>query len=645
MSSFFTLPASQRKRKRDDRVAAPGSKKRGIAAKGNAREDVSRRRQERDDDESISGSDLEDADAEDVSQSGLSDDATSEDSDEGETAAERRLKLAERYLENIREEVDEAGFDAAEIDRDLIAERLKEDVDEAKGRIFRKIASQLNFSGASHSFFRADTQTTTSVAIHPPFAYTVSKDRTLIKWELITPKGSQNTKNNSERKRPDHPGKKKPIKLKFVKGLKKIRGSKDPQGHTGNILALAVSPSGKYLATGGEDKKLIIWDAETLTPMKTFTQHRDTVSSLSFTRHISSHSSGEQLFSGSFDRTIKTWSLSSGGHAYVETLFGHQDHVSSVASMMTDQCVSVGARDRTARLWKVIDETQLVFRGESSKKEQYQNNTIDCVAVIPPTHFVTGSDSGSLSLWSIHKKKPLHTIQLAHGVDPIPPPEKVSSETNPETAAHNTRFLRPMPRWITALTTVPGTDVVLSGSWDGWIRAWKVSDDKKTLISLGPLGSTRTPQPKHTFFKNGDVEQQQQQQQQQQPTSNMEIDQKPEEEMESLPLLKGVVNSIAVFERRPEANKSGTITTKSKKKKSSSKLAAAAQSEKAPIRGLCVVAALGKEHRFSRFNCFANNHYKGPSTEGRNGAVVFEVPFFDNVDHEQIELEAAETAE
>jgi ribosomal RNA-processing protein 9 len=126
MSSFFTIPASQRKRKREDRLAAPGSKKRGIAANGETRENSSRQRQDRD--ESISGSDIEE-DEDVASESGLSDDATTSDSDEGETAAERRLKLAERYLENVREEVvDEAGFDAAEIDRDLIAERLKEDV-------------------------------------------------------------------------------------------------------------------------------------------------------------------------------------------------------------------------------------------------------------------------------------------------------------------------------------------------------------------------------------------------------------------------------------------------------------------------------------------------------------------------------------
>lgn len=125
MSSFFTLPASQRKRKREDRVAAPGSKKRSVAANRGSDEESSRRKSQKDD-ESISGSDYEDVE-EDISESEVSGDESSE-SDEGETAAERRLKLAERYLENLKEQVDEAGFDAADLDRDLIAERLKEDV-------------------------------------------------------------------------------------------------------------------------------------------------------------------------------------------------------------------------------------------------------------------------------------------------------------------------------------------------------------------------------------------------------------------------------------------------------------------------------------------------------------------------------------
>lgn len=126
MSSFFTLPASQRKRKREDRAAAPASKKRGVTANGDSGTKGASRSRDRD--QSISGSDLEDDDIVESGESGLSDEESGSESDEGETAAERRLKLAERYLENVRQEVDEVGFDAAEIDRDLIAERLKEDV-------------------------------------------------------------------------------------------------------------------------------------------------------------------------------------------------------------------------------------------------------------------------------------------------------------------------------------------------------------------------------------------------------------------------------------------------------------------------------------------------------------------------------------
>lgn len=124
MSSFFTVPASERKRKREDRAAAPASKKRGVDANGDFGAKGGARSRGRD--ESISGSDIDEDEI--SSMSGESEEESGSESDEGETAAERRLKLAERYLENVREEVDETGFDAAEIDRDLIAERLKEDV-------------------------------------------------------------------------------------------------------------------------------------------------------------------------------------------------------------------------------------------------------------------------------------------------------------------------------------------------------------------------------------------------------------------------------------------------------------------------------------------------------------------------------------
>ena len=127
MSSFFTVPASQRKRKRDNAAVVP-SKERTTSTRSRPKtQNTKPTRPKRD--ESISSSGSEDDTKRRKLGGGEEEEVSSSDSDEeDETGAERRLRLAERYLENIKGEVDEVGFDAEEIDKDLIAERLQEDV-------------------------------------------------------------------------------------------------------------------------------------------------------------------------------------------------------------------------------------------------------------------------------------------------------------------------------------------------------------------------------------------------------------------------------------------------------------------------------------------------------------------------------------
>ena len=119
--SFFTLPVSHKKRKREITTSRATYKKARTDPKSSRTQRPKR-------DESISGSESDEE--RDRNAQEVEDLASSSESDElEETGAERRLRLAERYLENIRDEVEHKhGFDAAEIDRDLIAERLKEDV-------------------------------------------------------------------------------------------------------------------------------------------------------------------------------------------------------------------------------------------------------------------------------------------------------------------------------------------------------------------------------------------------------------------------------------------------------------------------------------------------------------------------------------
>ncbi|MBE3045026.1 hypothetical protein IMZ48_21205 [Candidatus Bathyarchaeota archaeon] len=556
MSSFFTASGSQ-KRKRPSGPDAP--KKRVVKPKVNGKTPATKsappqnkKRAKRD--ESISGSESDSGSDEEDLGAIASDAELSESEGEAETAAQARLRLAERYLENVKHQVDETGFDAADLDRDLIAERLQEDVAETKGKVYRLITAELAFDKATHCQFKSNTNSITAVAVREPYAYTASKDMHLHKWRIQDLPAQQYPQNKKKKpKKPLAPPKKKPELETYVKG--NLNKTKDPKykRHIGEILCVAVSSDGKYVATGGADSRLIIYNADTLNPIRFFS-HRDAITGVVFRRGTN------QLYSCSNDRTVKVWSLDE--MAYVETLFGHQDHIVDIDALAQERCISVGSRDRTARLWKVAEESQLVFRGGRSvdkklrlegvdPKSLRHEGSMDRVAMLDDDLFVTGSDNGSLALWSLTKKTPMCVIPAAHGLEEALKPTEYSAEEQPDPRAAPA----PVPRHITALRAIPYTDLILSGSWDGYVRAWRLTEDQKAIEPMGVLGRN----PAAEADGDGDVSG-----------------------------ITGVINDIAVFERGEKG-----------------------------VDGLCVVAAVGKEHRLGRWKV-----EKG----GKNGGVVFEVP-------------------
>lgn len=569
MSSFFTKPSSQRKRKRTEGTITPSRKR----SKPQSKDEARIRARQKGDQESISSSDSGDEDGEFFT--AAEDQSSMDSAAEDETAAERRLRLAERYLQNIQDEVEETiGFDAAEIDRDLIAERLKEDVAETKGKMYRYVAGDLDWAGASRSFFTADQNGMSGIVACAPFAYTAARDGTVVKWEIPVPTSSSPSQQEGEgesaikRQNTNTTPRRRPKFLTSYRSNPHRRNDPSYLGPTSPILCIAASSSGKFLATGCLDSALIIWSTTTLKPIKKFTQHRDAVLSVSF-RHGT-----HQLFSASKDRTIKVWMLDE--MAYVETLFGHQDDVVDIVGMLGERCISVGARDRTARLWKVVEETQLVFRGggggsitgkkdkdqgnekDDGALERYEEGAIDRVALIDEDTFVTGSDSGNINLWSIHRKKPIFTVRLAHGLDPAPPAQdEMFTESNTKKKSSG----RPTPRWITALASVPYADIVLSGSWDGYVRAWKVSQDKRRIEGLGIVGQV-------TDASSGNL------------ANGLS------EESSAKQMVRGFINDLSVFERGKRGE-----------------------------NGLCVAAAVSKEHRLGGWR----------KMKAKNGAVIFEI--------------------
>ncbi|KAI8148609.1 WD40-repeat-containing domain protein [Fennellomyces sp. T-0311] len=370
-----------------------------------------------------------------------------------ETAAEKRVRLAKAYLGKIQEGLEEdlGGFDAADLDRDLIAERLKKDEDEIEGRLHRRVADTFDYASIDESSIkskRGHQLAVTAVAFseNGSILYTASKDGSIIKWDMNTLQ-----------------------KLHVFPGGRK--GVKEYVGHTDHILCLAMSSDGEYLASGGRDRHINIWSVKDNQHIVSFKQHKDTISGLAFRK------GHHQLYSASWDRTIKLWNIDE--RAYMETLFGHQDQIGDIDTLGRERCVTVGGRDKTARMWKIVDESQLVYRGGISSKEKLENGaprfvegSLDCIAQIDEKMFVTGGDGGVISLWDIGRKKPVFSCSPAHGVN------VVASESEGEIGT---------AYWITAVASLRYSDLFVSGSWDGFVRFWKIAQDNKSFAEVAKV--------------------------------------------------------------------------------------------------------------------------------------------------------------
>ncbi|ESN96974.1 hypothetical protein HELRODRAFT_102358 [Helobdella robusta] len=420
------------------------------------------------------------------------DNVSSSSEDENETAAEKRNRLAKLMLEKIKDNLSNEDED--------VKSYLKNDVLERSGRLHHNVADKYLVPVESDmkmcTWSKLKVVTCVVVSSNNNWLYSASKDGTIVKWSLPSC-----------------------TKHQIIKRVNKTRKTTEisetatkPVGHESSVLALALSKDGKYLASGGMDKVIHVWDADTLAHLHTFQGHRSTIMGLCFQQGT------HQLFSASKDKSIKIWNLDE--MAYVETLFGHEDEVISIDCLSQERALSSGARDGTVRFWKVPEESHLVFRGQ-------QGCCIDCITLIDNHHFVSAADDNSLSLWTMDRKKPVFTVKNAHnntddnnnnnlhlvvvngdcsaaaaaggsggddGEEMSGPEDEKDSGRNiwkMKSAGNGHKIVlksnNPSEQWISSLAAFKQSDLIVSGSRDGQLRFWKVSSGFKSLERLFTL--------------------------------------------------------------------------------------------------------------------------------------------------------------
>jgi WD40 repeat protein len=114
--------------------------------------------------------------------------------------------------------------------------------------------------------------------------------------------------------------------------------------HDTAALAVCFSPDAKYFASSHNDGTIMVWDSATGTNVTSITGLSEDVHGLVFSPD------GKRLLAG-VGKTLRLWEVSTGREETV--LRGHNGDVHSVAFSLSGEVVASGSEDRTVKTWGV----------------------------------------------------------------------------------------------------------------------------------------------------------------------------------------------------------------------------------------------------------------------------------------------------
>jgi CheY-like chemotaxis protein/putative methionine-R-sulfoxide reductase with GAF domain len=268
-----------------------------------------------------------------------------------------------------------------------------------------------------------------------------------------------------------------------------------------NLRRIAWSPNLRYMATGGFDGVVQVWDLRTKNLYRSLRGHSRVVYDVCWSPDSS------KLASGSGDGTIRIWDL---GEGALEKVFrSNSDGVLGVAWSPNGELLAVGTNSGSVLVWNVITGAQI--HGGFKHKEP-----VHTVSWSPMGNkLASASNDGSVRVWDL-SPRPRQALKLMHGKQVY----GVSYSPNGEYIAScgsggSIRIWRKSGKLNAELVGHTGsvTDVsysadgiyLASTSWDSTVRIWNVRERRVSRSISAPsarrfhAGITFSPHTGHAI--------------------------------------------------------------------------------------------------------------------------------------------------
>jgi WD40 repeat protein/tRNA A-37 threonylcarbamoyl transferase component Bud32 len=273
-------------------------------------------------------------------------------------------------------------------------------------------------------------------------------------------------------------------------------------GHTDAVFSLAISKDGQTLVTGSGDKTIKIWNLSTGELKNSVIGHTDAVFSLVITPD------GETLVTGSGDKTIKIWDLSTG--RLKNTLTGHTDLVISCAMTPDGKTLVTGSGDKTIKIWNLST-------GQLKNTLTGHTNGVSTLAITPDGQtLVSGSVDNSIKIWNLSTGELKNTL-IGH-MDKVfslamtPDGQTLVSGSGDKTikiwnlsTGQLTNTLTSHTDVVTSCFMTPDGQTLVTGSGDNSIKTWnwKTGELKTTLTGHTNWVSTLAMTPNGQMLVSG----------------------------------------------------------------------------------------------------------------------------------------------